>query len=189
MLSAQFLKHENPLVVCPIDKDIWIVHATFAFVCQCNGEEHRIEVPPDFVTDFASIPRLIWPIMPRWGTYGWAAVIHDFLYWDQRLTRREADDVFLDVMKASAVPTWQKIPIYRAVRQWGWWAWKRNEQNPQNARRNNFPSEQISRWFLLLSENLSASNYPGAALPPSGRTLQGVCLSKGGRPGDDITIR
>jgi hypothetical protein len=24
------------------------------------------------------------------------------------------------------------------------------EQNPQSARRNNFPGEQISRWFLLL---------------------------------------
>jgi hypothetical protein len=44
------------------------------------------------------------------------------------------------------------------------------EQNPQSARRNNVSGEQISRWFLLLSENLSASNYPGAAynskLPP-----------------------
>ena len=37
------------------------------------------------------------------------------------------------------------------------------EQNPQSARRNNFSGEQISRWFLLLSENLSASNYPGVA--------------------------
>ncbi len=37
------------------------------------------------------------------------------------------------------------------------------EQNPQSARRNNFPGKQISRWFQLLSENLSASNYPGAA--------------------------
>src|SRR5712691_10569547 len=37
------------------------------------------------------------------------------------------------------------------------------KQNPQNARRNNVPGEQISRWFLLLSEKLSASNYPGAA--------------------------
>jgi hypothetical protein len=41
-----------------------------------------------------------------------------------------------------------------------------NEQNPQSARRNNFPGEQISRRFLLLSENLSASNYPAAALTP-----------------------
>src|SRR6266702_4581566 len=37
------------------------------------------------------------------------------------------------------------------------------KQNPQSARRNNFPGEQISRRFLLLSENLSASNYPDAA--------------------------
>src|SRR5712691_2460652 len=37
------------------------------------------------------------------------------------------------------------------------------KQNPQNARRNTLPGEQISRWFLLLSEKLSASNYPGAA--------------------------
>jgi hypothetical protein len=39
-----------------------------------------------------------------------------------------------------------------------------NEQNPQNARRNNFPGDQISRWLLLLAENLSTSNYPGAAV-------------------------
>src|SRR3989442_15614600 len=31
-------------------------------------------------------------------------------------------------------------------------------------RRNNFPDEQIPQWFLLLSENLSASYYPGAAV-------------------------
>jgi hypothetical protein len=37
------------------------------------------------------------------------------------------------------------------------------KQNPQSARRNNFPGGQIYRWFLLLSEHLSASNYPGAA--------------------------
>ena len=37
------------------------------------------------------------------------------------------------------------------------------KQNPQSARRNDFLGEQLSRWFLLLSKNLSASNYPGAA--------------------------
>src|SRR5262245_22224998 len=41
--------------------------------------------------------------------------------------------------------------------------WLVIEQNPQSARRNNSPGGQISRWFLLLSEDLSASNYPGAA--------------------------
>ncbi len=43
------------------------------------------------------------------------------------------------------------------------WMMKPFQQNPQSARRNNSPGEQISRWFLRLAENLSASNYPGAA--------------------------
>src|SRR5262252_9727764 len=38
-----------------------------------------------------------------------------------------------------------------------------NKQNPQSARRNNFPGEQPPQWLLPLLENLSASNYPGAA--------------------------
>src|SRR5215813_15545251 len=37
------------------------------------------------------------------------------------------------------------------------------QQSPRSARRNNFPGEQISWRFLLLSGNLSASNYPGPA--------------------------
>ena len=41
-----------------------------------------------------------------------------------------------------------------------------SKQNPQSVRRNNFPGAQIPQWFLLLSENLSASNYPGAASRP-----------------------
>jgi hypothetical protein len=126
MLSAQFLEHENPLIVCPIDANIWIVHFPFVFECEWNGEKHRVEAPENFVTDFASIPRVFWSIAPRWGTYGWAAVIHDFLYWDQRMTRQEADDVFLTAMKQSNVPAWRRIVIYGAVRLFGWNAWKHN---------------------------------------------------------------
>jgi hypothetical protein len=46
------------------------------------------------------------------------------------------------------------------------------KQSPQSARRNNCPGEQISRWFLVRSENLSASNYPGAAYTVSEETMQ-----------------
>src|SRR6266446_9528269 len=50
-----------------------------------------------------------------------------------------------------------------SYQQWAYCPCASEKQNPQSARRNNFPGKQISRWFLLLSENLSASNYPGAA--------------------------
>jgi Protein of unknown function (DUF1353) len=51
-----------------------------------------IVVPAGFVTDFASTPRALWSVIPPTGRYQLAAVVHDFLYWDQvarasRLTR------------------------------------------------------------------------------------------------------
>ena len=62
------------------------------------------------------------------------------------------------------------------------------EQRPQSVRRNNFPGEQIPQWFLLLSENLSASNYPGAACCQltagrccrAPRRMLGTCSDGGG---------
>ena len=45
-----------------------------------------ITVPAGFVTDFASTPRAIWAILPPTGRYQLAAVVHDFLYWDQGCT-------------------------------------------------------------------------------------------------------
>jgi len=40
----------------------------------------RVTVPAGFVTDLASVPRLLWAIVPRDGLYNGAAVVHDFLY-------------------------------------------------------------------------------------------------------------
>ena len=40
-----------------------------------------------FMTDFASIPRPLWSILPQWGRYGNAAVVHDFGYWTQTRPR------------------------------------------------------------------------------------------------------
>src|SRR4051812_29221534 len=51
-----------------------------------------VVVPAGFVTDFASTPRAIWAVLPPVGNYQLAAVVHDFLYWDQRCTREQADN-------------------------------------------------------------------------------------------------
>src|SRR4051794_15777961 len=40
---------------------------------------------------------------------------------------------------------------------------RRKKHNPQSSRRNDFSGAQISRLFLLLTEDLSASNYSGTA--------------------------
>ena len=66
--------------------------------------DHVVEVPLGFVTDFASIPRALWAIAgsPH-GAYSRAAVVHDYLYWDQRCTREQADNVMAIAMEESGV--------------------------------------------------------------------------------------
>ena len=82
-----------------------------------------ITAPAGFVTDFASIPRFLWRIAPpAHGKYLWAAVIHDYLYRTPgaNVTRKQADDIFLEAMVTSKVSPWLRNSIYAAVRFWGW---------------------------------------------------------------------
>lgn len=67
-----------------------------------------VHVPPQFETDFASVPRPIWFWIAPWGRHGRAAIVHDFLYQRGSITRadgtldrpsrREADRIFRDAM-------------------------------------------------------------------------------------------
>jgi hypothetical protein len=82
-----------------------------------------IEVPQNFVTDFASVPRIFWRIIPPWGKYSPAAVIHDFLYTVAKCSRFEADDIFLELMTRLGVPLWKRFSMYWAVRLGGEFAW------------------------------------------------------------------
>ncbi|WP_407073743.1 DUF1353 domain-containing protein [Pseudoxanthomonas mexicana] len=52
-----------------------------------------VSVPVGFVTDLASIPRVFWSILPTNGRYAHSAVVHDYLYWEQSLSREESDEV------------------------------------------------------------------------------------------------
>ena len=88
-----------------------------------------ITVPEGFVTDFASIPRAFWSLYQRTGRYQWAAVVHDYLYWEQTTTREEADTVFLEAMTESDVPSLDRIVIYKAVRAGGQAAWNNNKKD------------------------------------------------------------
>ena len=70
---------------------------------------------------------------PRWGKYGNAAVIHDWMYWDQSRKRQEADQIFLEGMGVLEVPNWKRHIIYYAVRWFGWLAWSSNQRKKGTA--------------------------------------------------------
>ena len=92
-----------------------------------EDSQDQITVPVGFETDFASVPRPFWAILPKWGKYGNAAVIHDWLYWEQGRPRPAADAVLLEGMVVLGVSAVVRQTIYTAVRLFGWLAWYRNQ--------------------------------------------------------------
>jgi hypothetical protein len=85
--------------------------------------ERTIRVPRGFVTDLASIPRLLWNVLPPIGAYDAAAVVHDWLYRSGGCSRAEADRVLLEAMRACNVDALQRGAIYAGVRVGGWVTW------------------------------------------------------------------
>jgi len=93
------------------------------------SDRQTVVVPKGFVTDFASVPRLFWRIVPPWGVYSPAAVVHDYLYHNGALSRKESDRIFLKLMKRLDVPLWKRTVMYLAVRLFGWSAWSNCRRN------------------------------------------------------------
>ncbi len=80
--------------------------------------EHTFIVPDGTVTDLASVPRLLWVAFPPFGTYTYAAVLHDWAY-QSGLPRHLADGLFLTAMKISGTHPFTRTAMYLAVRLFG----------------------------------------------------------------------
>lgn len=116
-------KFSKELVVKKVGNMLWEVYTEFDY--QVGGEKSKdfIRIPKGFTTDFASVPRLFWQILPPDGQYTGAALVHDYLYWLQLRTRKESDGIFLEAMKALGVPLVERLIMYQAVRSFGWMPW------------------------------------------------------------------
>lgn len=87
-----------------------------------------VTVPMGFETDFASVPRALWSILPPFGMYGEAAVVHDYLYSTQHFARATADAVLMEAMESSGVAWLTRRTIYCMVRLFGWHAWRQHQR-------------------------------------------------------------
>ena len=115
----------SPLVVSPLpDGRSWRLVYQFGYDVGHKDSGDRITVPIGFVTDFASTPPAIWWIIPPWGQYGKAAVIHDYLYQTHKRTRKQADDIFREGMVVLQVNPVRVFLMYWAVRLFGWLAYR-----------------------------------------------------------------
>lgn len=94
-------------------------------------DNRYIVVPEGFVTDYASIPKMV----PRWivdqddGIIREAAVLHDYLYskkGGQTHKRKFCDQLLYEGMLELGSPKWKAMLVYSAVRMFGWLFYKKD---------------------------------------------------------------
>lgn len=104
-----------------LGKDHWRVLTPFSYKI-ADGE--WVTIPAGYLTDGASVPKLFWNIIPPWGKYGQAAVVHDILCEyltivkdgkPQRISRARCDEILNEAMYSLGVPDGKRLMIYGAV--------------------------------------------------------------------------
>jgi hypothetical protein len=81
-----------------------------------EGRDQTFEVPIGFVTDFASVPAAFTWLVPRYGVYTKAAVLHDFLCDGALVSRADADGIFRRSMRELGVSLLRRWVMWSAVR-------------------------------------------------------------------------
>ena len=91
-----------------------------------EGARDWFMVPTGFLHDFASVPRIVWPLVGPVGNHAEAAVLHDWLYQAQPCSRADADGIFSRCLQEAGLSWWKRRAMFRAVRLFGWRYWNRN---------------------------------------------------------------
>lgn len=93
----------------------------------CNSikfvvNDRKFEIPADFETDLASIPKVAWPIMaPAHSSLIRPAIIHDWFYRETcSFTRFQTDLIFYHMLRNDGVSSFKASIMYYAVRWFGW---------------------------------------------------------------------
>jgi hypothetical protein len=108
-----------------------------------------VRVPVGFVTDFASIPQVFWQLLRPDGLYGYAAIVHDWLYWQQTLRRDKSDEILKLAMQEFEVDALTIGTIYGAVRLGGGFSWRGNAKLKMSGEKRllkELPDDPKVRW-------------------------------------------
>jgi len=124
-------KFTSELNVTPLGNNKWKVNDEFEYHVGCYPSNEIINVPIGFITDFASIPRILWTIIDPVGKHGKAAVIHDYCYATACYSRKRSDEIFLEAMEVLKVEEWKRKVMFYSVSYFGWFAWNKHRKREQ----------------------------------------------------------
>jgi len=106
----------------------WALRKNFIYEIGFLGSGDKIIVPDGFITDFASVPRIFWSILPSIGKYSSASILHDYLYFSKIKSRKESDKIFYEAMLVSGVKKWKAKIIHKIVRIFGAKPYKKSKR-------------------------------------------------------------
>lgn len=114
------------------------------------GDVDEFIVPKDYVTDFATVPRVAVWLIPRFGSFTKAAILHDFLLTHcleaGRVSSVDADGLFLRALRELRVPAYRRLLMWTGVR---WAALFSKKRRPGWLR--TFPKVMLGTVAFLLS--------------------------------------
>lgn len=105
------------VVVSPITPEgrNWRLIESFEY----EGKIDRFTVPAGFTTDFASVPRVFVWLLPRYGRWTQAAILHDYLWSLARkgeISKFDADGIFNRALRELDVAFLRRWIMWTAVR-------------------------------------------------------------------------
>lgn len=109
----------------------------------------KVSAPTGFVTDLASIPQVFWSLLPHDGNYAYAAVLHDYLYWTQNVSKETADRVLKNAMQDFRVSPLTIKAIYEGVHVGGAAAWNQNASLRKGGEKRilrKLPNDPLMTW-------------------------------------------
>lgn len=123
---------ELTLTSLAADWRCWRLEQPLVYEVGALGSGRVVAVPAGFVTDGASVPRLLWAILPAWGRYSRAAVVHDYLciLIEQGARHREApnraiaDAIFREAMAVCGVGVVTRWTLWLGARLGAIWPWR-----------------------------------------------------------------
>lgn len=100
------------IVLQELDEARWTLLEPLTY----QGRQESFTVPAGFITDLASVPRIFTWLIPNYGKYTKAAVLHDYLCATKVINRSDADGLFRRTMRELGVPFLQRWVMWAAVR-------------------------------------------------------------------------
>lgn len=86
------------------------------FIYESDVAKQTFKVPEEFITDFASVPRIPIVYDSLGNLFQRSAVIHDFLYSTAPIPRLLADNVLLEAMQLDGISWFKRKLVYAGVR-------------------------------------------------------------------------